>query len=101
MSNKTNARKHVSGASDAVLVVFEGEFYGPRVPDPKLPESIRKNYHPSWDNNASMTKPVVHAIQSVEALPADHRYAPPKSDPSQWPCFQLDPVLHAEGTTNP
>src|ERR1039458_6903310 len=91
MSNKTNTRKHVSGDSDAVLVVFEGEFYGPRVPDPKLPEAIRKNYHPGWDNSNSMTKLVVHAIQSVEALPADHPCAPPKSDPSQWPCFQHDP----------
>jgi hypothetical protein len=88
MSNKTNARKHVSGDSDPVLVVFQGEFYGPLVPDPKLPEAIRKNYHPGWDNNASMTKLVVHAIQSVELLPANHPCAPPKSDPRQWPCFQ-------------
>jgi hypothetical protein len=99
MSNKTNARKHVSGDGDAVLVVFEGEFYGPRVPDPKLPEGIRKNYHPGWDhNNASMTKLVVHAIESVEALPADHPCAPPKSDPSKWPCFQNPaPVSQQEG----
>lgn len=88
MSNKTNAQKHASGDSDAVLIVFEGEFYGPRVPDPKLPEAIRKNYHPAWDNNNSMTKLVVHAIQSVEALPADHPCAPPKSNPNQWPYFQ-------------
>jgi hypothetical protein len=89
MTNETNTQKHVAGNGDAVLVVFEGEFYGPRVPDPKLPEEIRKNYHPGWDhNNASMTKLVVHAILSVESLPADHPCAPPKSDPSQWPCFQ-------------
>jgi hypothetical protein len=99
MSNKTNTQKHVSGASDAVLVVFEGEFYGPRVPDPKLPEGIRKNYHPGWDhNNASMTKLVVYAIQSVEPLPADHPCAPPKSDPKQWPCFQNPaPLSESEG----
>jgi hypothetical protein len=89
MSNETSTRKGVSGDNDAVLVVFEGEFYGPRAPDPKLPEAIRKNYHPGWDhNNASMTKLVVHAIQSVKPLPVDHPCAPPKSDPHQWPCFQ-------------
>jgi len=89
MSNETNRKKHVSGDSDAVLVVFEGEFYGPQVPDPKLPEAIRKNYHPGWDhNNASMTKLVVHAIWGVKPLPADHPCAPPKSAPHQWPCFQ-------------
>jgi hypothetical protein len=89
MSNRSNTLKHVYGDGDAVLVVFEGEFYGPQVPDPKLPEGIRKSYHPGWDhNNASMTKLVVHAIRSVEALPADHPCAPPKPDPRQWPCFQ-------------
>ena len=89
MSNRTNTQKHVFGAGDAVLVVFEGEFYGPQVPDPKLPEAIRKNYHAGWDhNNASMTKLVVEAIRSVEPLPADHPCAPTKSDPHQWPCFQ-------------
>jgi hypothetical protein len=89
MSNKTNAKKHAAGDSDAVLVIFEGEFYGPLVPDPKLPEGIRKNYHPGWDhNNASMTKLVVRAIQSVEPLPADHACAPVESDPNRWPCFQ-------------
>jgi hypothetical protein len=99
MSNETNTKKHVSGDGDAVLVVFEGEFYGPQVPDPKLPEAIRKNYHPGWDhNNASMTKLVVHAIQSVKPLPANHPCAPPKSDPHQWPCFQNPaPVSHSEG----
>jgi hypothetical protein len=101
MSNRTNTEKNVSGSGDPVLVVFGGEFYGPRVPDPKLPEAIRKNYHPGWDhNNASMTKLVVNAILSVEALPADHPCAPPKSDPSQWPCFQNPaPVSQTEGGT--
>jgi hypothetical protein len=101
LSNKTNTRRHVHGDSDAVLVTFEGEFYGPPMPDAKLPESIRKNYHPPWDNNASMTKLVVHAIQSVEALPEGHPCAPPKSDPQQWPCFQHDPAPHPESATNP
>ena len=89
MSNGTTTKKHVSGDGDAVLVVFEGEFYGPQVPDPKLPEAIRKVYHPGWDhNNASMTKLVVHAIQSVEPLPTDHPCAAPRSAPPHWPCFQ-------------
>jgi hypothetical protein len=101
MSNGTNTRRHVSGDGDAVLVVFEGEFYGPRVPDPNLPDAIRKNYHPAWGPyNNGMTKLVVHAIQNVKALPANHPCAPPKSDPRQWPCFQRDPVPHKE-STNP
>jgi hypothetical protein len=97
MSNKTNARRHVSGDGDAVLVTFDGEFYGPPVPDAKLPEAIRKNYHPSWDNHGSMTKLVVNTIHSVRALPANHPCAPPKSDPRQGPCSQRA----AKGTKNP
>lgn len=97
LANRTNEKKHVSGDGDPVLVVFEGEFYGPPVPDPKLPEAFRKNYHPGWDMNAS-TKMVVHAIQKVQPLPADHPCAPPKSDPHQWPCFQNPaPVSQSEG----
>jgi len=90
--NKTNGRKYVLGDGDPVLVVFEGDFYGPRVPDPKLPESIRKIYHPAWDNSNSMTKLVVHTIQSAEELPANHPCKPPESDSNQWPCFQHDPL---------
>jgi len=89
LSNRTNTKEHTSGDGNPVLVVFEGEFYGPLVPDPKLPEAFRKNYHPGWDPmNVSMTKMAVHAIQRVHALPADHPCAPPKSDPRQCPCFQ-------------
>ena len=94
LSNRTNTKRHISGDGDPVLVVFEGVFYGPRVPDPKLPEAIRKNYHPGWDHmNASMTKMVVHAIRRVQPLPAGHPCAPPKSNPRQWPCFQ-NPAPH-------
>ncbi len=97
MSNRTNSREHVFGSGDPVLVVFEGEFYGPRVPDPKLPEAFRKNYHPAWDSNASMTKLVVHSILSVEPLPPDHPCAPPRSDPRKWPCFHNpDHAAHPE-----
>jgi hypothetical protein len=75
-----------------VLVVFTGEFFGPPVPEPKLPDAIRKNYHPGWDYN-SMTKLVVHTILSVSALHASHPCASPKSDPAKkWPCFQHDPL---------
>jgi len=89
LSNRTNKEKHVAGNGDPVLVIFEGEFYGPRVPDSRLPDNIRKNYHPGWDHmNASMTKMVVHGIQKAESLPASHPCAPPRADPSQWPCFQ-------------
>jgi hypothetical protein len=89
LSNRTNTKMHVSGDGDPVLVVFDGDFYGPSVPDPKLPEAFRQNYHPGWDPmNASMTKMVVHAIQRVQPLPADHPCVPPKSNPRQWPCFQ-------------
>lgn len=49
-------------------VVFEGEFYGPPIPDPKLPEAIRKTYHPGWDYE-SRTKLVVHVIRNVAPAP--------------------------------
>ncbi len=89
LSNRTNTKRHDIGDGDPVLVIFEGEFYGPQSPDPRLPEAIRKNYHPGWDpQNASMTKMVVHSIQSVEPLPAGHPCAPSKSDPDDWPCFR-------------
>jgi len=103
LSNRTNTEKHVSGDGNPVLVVFEGEFYGPPVPDAKLPEAFRKNYHPGWDPmNASMTKMVVHTIQRVQPLPADHPCAPPKSDPRQWPCFQNPaPVSPKDEIVNP
>jgi hypothetical protein len=53
-------------------VVFDGEFYGPPVPDPKLPEAIRKAYHPGWGHLASFrTKLVVHSIRVVERAPAE------------------------------
>jgi len=87
--------QQMSDKRDELLVVFEGEFYGPPEPDPNLPEAIRKNYHPGWDYN-SMTKLVVQAIQSVEPLPANH---PCASSPTQkWPCFQHDPASHNGST---
>jgi hypothetical protein len=96
LSNKTNKRKHWFGDGDAVLVIFKGEFYGPQIPDPKLPYRIRKIYHPGWGNADEMTKLVVYSILSVKALPANHSCAPPKSNPRQWPCYQHDPLAHQE-----
>jgi len=61
----------MSNPSNQVQVIFEGEFYGPPVPDPKLPPAILKQYHPGWDYN-SMTKLLVRTIQNVKAVPADH-----------------------------
>lgn len=89
MSNKTNSQKHAAGDSDAVLVEFEGEFYGPPVPDPKLPPAILKNYHPGWDYN-SMTKLVVHAIHSVKPAPSNSL---PDAGASREP-------EHGQGTPN-
>lgn len=68
MTNKTDRQRHVVGSVDPVLVVFEGEFYGPPKPDPKLPDNIRGVYHPGWDAEA-MTKIVVHEIVSVKNAP--------------------------------
>lgn len=92
LTNKPYRRSHAVGDTDPVLVVFEGEFYGPPMPDPKLPEAIRRVYHPGWDNN-SMTKLVVHSIVRVNTLPADHPCAPLKTNPTRGsPCFQIDPL---------
>ena len=95
LSNRTNTKKHVSGDGDPILVVFEGKFYGPPVPGPKLPEAFRKNYHPGWDPmGVSMTKMVVYAIEKVQPLPTGHPCAPSDSDPQKWPCFQ-GPASHS------
>lgn len=48
-------------------VVFVGEFFGPPAPDPKVPENIRKAYHPGWGHLGKFpTKLVVHVIEIVE-----------------------------------
>lgn len=65
-TNKRKLRTILEKAGQAD-VVFEGEFYGPGVPDPGLPEAIRKSYHPGWGHlGAFRTKLVVHAIRSVK-----------------------------------
>jgi len=51
-------------------VVYECDFYGPPLPDPKLPETIKKNYHPGWGHlGAFRTKLVVHAVRDVKPAP--------------------------------
>ena len=49
-------------------VVVEGDFLGPPLPSPDLPEAIRKSYHPGWGHNGAFnTQLVVHVIRSVKA----------------------------------
>jgi hypothetical protein len=69
--NKEKLRSMLGTARQAD-VVFEGEFYGPGVPNPKLPEALRKANHPGWGHlGAFRTKLVVHTILSVKAAPPD------------------------------
>lgn len=70
--NKEKLRKMLDQSKRARVLV-EGEFYGPPLPDPKLPEPIRKSYQPGWGHLAAFkTKLVVHAILDVEAVASDH-----------------------------
>lgn len=67
--NKERLRKLLDKSRRAFVVV-EGEFYGPPLPDPNLPEAIRKNFYPGWGHLAAFkTKIVVHAIVEVKPLP--------------------------------
>jgi hypothetical protein len=67
--NKEKLRKLLNSSRRA-YVVLEGEFYGPPLPDPKLPEAIRKDYHPGWGHLAAFkTKLVVHLIREVKPAP--------------------------------
>ena len=72
LQSPTNREKlnKILDKSGRAFVVFKGEFYGPLIPDPTLPETIRKNYHPGWGHlRAFKTKLVVHAIRDVTAGP--------------------------------
>jgi len=60
--------------SGKAAVVFTGELYGPQQPDPRLPESIRKNYHPGWGHLGGFPmKLVVFRIDSVGAAGRPYR----------------------------
>lgn len=64
--NEEKLRRLVNRSRHAYVVV-EGEFYGPPVPDPKLPEAIRRDYQPGWGHlSAFKTKLVVHVIRDVK-----------------------------------
>ena len=67
--NKEKLRRLLDRSGRA-YVVFDGEFYGPPMPDPKLPEAIKKSYQPGWGHLAAFrTKLVVYTIRRVSAVP--------------------------------
>ena len=71
--NKGKLRKLLDRSRQARVVV-EGEFYGPPLPDPKLPDAIKSQYHPGWGHLAAFpTKIVVYRIDSVSATGDDAR----------------------------
>jgi hypothetical protein len=72
LESPTNRKKlnTILDESSRARVVFEGELYGPPLPDPKLPEGLRKASHPGWGHlGAFKTKLVVHAIREVAVAP--------------------------------
>jgi hypothetical protein len=74
LSAKRNDKKlrELLEHSDRVYLAVEGEFYGPPLPDPKLPETLQKGFAPHWGHlGCCRTKLVVHAILEVKAVPAD------------------------------
>jgi len=64
MQNREKLRRTLD-RSRAAYVVLDGELYGPQLPDPKLPDAIRKIYHPVWGPGNFKTKLVVHTILRV------------------------------------
>ena len=71
--NRSNMHGQIEKSGEA-SVVLSGELYGPPQPDPKLPESIRKNYHPAgWGHLGSFPmKVVVFRIESVAPAGKPH-----------------------------
>lgn len=54
--------------SKQVYLDTEGEFYGPPLPDPKLPESAQKAFPQKWGHlGCCRTKLIVHLIRNVKA----------------------------------
>jgi len=69
--NKEKLRELLDHSRGA-YVVLQREFYGPGLPDPKLPEAIKRTYRPGWGHLGGFkTKPVVHYIRSVRPAPSD------------------------------
>jgi hypothetical protein len=65
--NRKKLREQLDRSRRAYVVV-EGEFYGPPLPDPKLPEALKKDYHPGWGHLAAFkTQLVVHVICDVKS----------------------------------
>jgi hypothetical protein len=61
--------------SQHVYLASEGELYGPPLPDPKLPETLQKEFPPHWGHlGCCRTKLVVHVIREVKRVPTG--YAP-------------------------
>jgi hypothetical protein len=64
-ANKEKLRRLLDRSGQA-QVTFRGEFYGPGLPDPALPEAIKKSYQPGWGHlGAFKTKLVVYRILDV------------------------------------
>ena len=58
--------------SGRASVVFDGEFYGSPLPDPKLPSGLQNGFPPHWGHlNCCLTKIVVHAIREVTSAPPE------------------------------
>jgi hypothetical protein len=94
-SNKETLRStlRMSGAADVLL---DGEFFGPGIPDPGLPDSIKKSYRPGWGHlGAFRTKLVVHAIKSVAVVRADHQAGTNRIAPIRLLLDLVTPTLMA------
>jgi hypothetical protein len=78
LQSKQNQKKldQLLDKSGRASVVFEGEFYGSPLPDPKLPESLQKGFPPHWGHlGCCRTKLVVHVIREVTVAPPDKHSA--------------------------
>ena len=59
--------------SKRVYLESEGEFYGPPLPAPDLPQGAREAFSPRWGHlGCCRTKLIVHLIHDVKPVPADH-----------------------------
>jgi hypothetical protein len=75
LQSKRNQKKlkEVLDKSGRASVVFEGEFYGSPLPDPKLPDIVQKDFPPHWGHlGCCRTKLVVHLIREVSVAPSSN-----------------------------